>query len=174
MKKITLALVAASAAVGGAPAIAAPIYAPVPTANYITFGGNDWAWAAPCNPVEPSCGVVDMSYQSTQGWRIAEAADFATGPAAADFGTPDNFACASAWFSTNYTHCDYGDGAAFFIYNHPLNQLPGASTLETWVIRDGVGGVPEPSAWALFITGFGMIGYALRRARKVRTALRYT
>lgn len=34
-------------------------------------------------------------------------------------------------------------------------------------------GVPEPSAWALFILGFGAVGGALRRSRKVRSALTY-
>ena len=163
MKKIALALVAAGAAVCGTPA-AAQINAPVPTANYITYGGNDWAWAGPCSAFQPSCGVIDMSYQSTQGWRIAQAADFAGGPTAADFGTSSNFACASAWFNTVYTHCDYSDAVSFHIYNHPLNGGNGATTLETWVIRDGFGGgVPEPSAWALLILGFGMVGAGLRR-----------
>lgn len=167
MKKLTLALVAASAALGMAP-VNAQINAPVPTANYITFGGNDWAWAAPCDAFAPSCGVVDLTYQSTQGWRVAVAADFATGPTAADFGTPGSFACAAAWFSTAHTHCDYGDGAAFYIYNHPLNPFPGAGTLETWVIRDGLGGaVPEPSAWALLIIGFGMVGAGMRQRRAI-------
>jgi hypothetical protein len=29
-----------------------------------------------------------------------------------------------------------------------------------------VGGVPEPAAWALMISGFGLAGAALRRGRK--------
>lgn len=33
--------------------------------------------------------------------------------------------------------------------------------------------VPEPSAWALMILGFGAVGGALRGRRKVRTALTY-
>lgn len=35
------------------------------------------------------------------------------------------------------------------------------------------GGVPEPSTWALMILGFGVVGGALRRSRKVRAALAY-
>ena len=35
------------------------------------------------------------------------------------------------------------------------------------------GAVPEPSAWALFIVGFGAVGASLRRSRKVRAALTY-
>lgn len=33
-----------------------------------------------------------------------------------------------------------------------------------------VAGVPEPGAWAMFITGFGMIGGAVRRRRQAATA----
>jgi hypothetical protein len=33
--------------------------------------------------------------------------------------------------------------------------------------------VPEPSAWALLILGFGAVGGALRRSRKVRVTLTY-
>lgn len=33
--------------------------------------------------------------------------------------------------------------------------------------------VPEPATWALFILGFGAVGGALRRSRKVRAALTY-
>jgi hypothetical protein len=168
MKKLTLALVAASAAFGAAPAVAAPIFAPVPTANYITFGGNDWAWAAPCAPSQPSCGVIDLTFQGPLGWRVATASDFANGPTAADFGTPSNFACASAWFSTTHTHCDYSDGVSLAIFNHPGNPFPGNSNVDTWVIRDGMGAVPEPSAWALLIIGFGMVGAGLRLRKPIR------
>lgn len=171
MKKLLLAAVTTVGAVTVAtPASAAPIIAPVPTANYITFGGRDWAWAAPCAPEAPSCGVVDMSYQSTQGWRVAQAADFATGPTVADFGTAADFKCAAAWFSTNYTHCDYGDGQIFAIFNHPSNPFPGNGAVETWVVR-GAAGVPEPAAWALLIAGFGIAGAAMRRKQAYKTAI---
>lgn len=35
------------------------------------------------------------------------------------------------------------------------------------------GVVPEPATWALFILGFGAVGGALRRSRKVRASLTY-
>lgn len=34
-------------------------------------------------------------------------------------------------------------------------------------------GVPEPSTWALFILGFGAIGFSLRNRKKVNVAVRY-
>ena len=163
MNKFVLSLFAASTAISAAPAIAAPIFAPVPTANYITFGGRDWAWAAPCRAVQLSCGVVDMTFQSGQGWSVAQAGDFATGPTASDFGTVGTFKCASAWFSTQHLHCDYGDASSFHIYNHPGNGGNDVASLETWVVRGAAGGVPEPSAWALLILGFGVAGASMRR-----------
>ena len=35
------------------------------------------------------------------------------------------------------------------------------------------GAVPEPSAWALLILGFGVVGAALRRSRTTRTAVSF-
>jgi len=37
---------------------------------YITIGLHDWAWANPCNPDPPSCGTIDLTYQSQCGWRL--------------------------------------------------------------------------------------------------------
>jgi choice-of-anchor C domain-containing protein len=37
-----------------------------------------------------------------------------------------------------------------------------------------IGGVPEPTAWALMIFGFGLVGSALRRTRPTRTTLAYS
>ncbi len=119
---------AASFAIAASPA-AAIINAPVPTNAYITFGGLDWAWANPCAPDGNTCGAIDLTYQGTQGWRVASTADFANGPTAQDFlfaganvpaggtevATGATFfraneidgACATAWFSNIFTHCDF-------------------------------------------------------------------
>jgi hypothetical protein len=32
---------------------------------------------------------------------------------------------------------------------------------------EGVGGVPEPSSWAMLIAGFGLVGATMRRRRTV-------
>jgi hypothetical protein len=166
--KATLASLASLAL--GLTVYAAPAQAisntPVPVANYITFSGNDWAWASPCPPSGgvpgTICGtgdVVDFTYQGTQGWRLPTAAELLAGPTVADFGSPSLFKCASAWF-TNYGHCDYGDAAGGAVYGAPGG---GNWYDETWVIRDGA--VPEPASWALMIVGFGLVGAALRRQR---------
>ena len=163
--------VAAFAALAlGATGISAPAFAainaPVPVANYITFGGNDWAWASPCPPSGAGQGTtcgdgspIDLSYQSTQGWRLPTAAELAAGPSVSDFGTPSVFACASAWFS-NYSHCDYSDAASGAVYGSPGG---GVWYAETWAIRDGA--VPEPAVWAMMISGLALVGGVMRRRR---------
>lgn len=154
---------------------AATINSPVPTANYITFQGVDWAWANPCAPNQPSCGVVDMSYQSQFGWRlptveeISNAVEAAGGSSlwAALFGTAQKFACASAYFSSVYQHCDYGDATAGYIYNWSGGQPPNLAE-ETFVLRGAVGPVippvPVPAALPLLVTGVGaLVAFSRRR-----------
>ena len=182
--KLHLLAATALAAVTAMPA-AALINTPVPTNAYINFGGLDWAWAAPCDASAPTCGGIDLTYQSTQGWRLPTAAELAARPQASDFlfkggnvpqggvdpvslsrfgGGNDSpidvgsdGACAAAYFGLVFRHCDFGDGAAGLIYD-PAH--PGTFFYETWVVR---GGVPEPQSWALLIAGFGLVGAAMRR-----------
>ena len=153
--------------------------APVPTTNYITYGGIDWAWAAPCAAYGPSCGVVDMSYQSTQGWRFPTYAEFLNRPEVPDFGG----ACASAWFS-GYSHCDFSDPdypggpvpgvkpiGYLFDYGYGITTNGSDSVADSWVVRGAsTGAVPEPQAWMLLIAGFGLMGAAARRRRTAVTA----
>ena len=180
-----LAILATVTALGSAPA-GAIVNAPVPVNAYITYGGLDWAWASPCAPTpDDTCGGFDLTYQATQGWRVATAADFTNAPTAMDFifdganvplngvstegttfdGAPGDGACAAAYFDTFQNHCDYSDGDQGYIYNNPNN--PGTSAFdETWVVRDAAApGVPEPSSWAMLLAGFCLTGAAFRRAR---------
>ncbi len=48
-----------------------------------------------------------------------------------------------------------------------------AGTNGTYIGQLLFGGVPEASTWALMILGFGAVGAALRRQRKVTTAVRF-
>lgn len=111
-------------------ASAAYLDSPVPASAYITKGGLDWAWAS---PVSATSGSFDLSYQSTQGWRLPTAGELTNAPLATDFmkaganvpqGGTDPVsgatfnganstgpaACATPYFSTGYHHCDWSDG----------------------------------------------------------------
>ena len=173
-------LLAAIVAIAAASPAAAIINAPLPANAFITVGSLDWAWASACAPGpgygnEQSCAPIDLSYQSTQGWRVAEAADFANAPVAADFQfvgaySTLGFACAADFFATAFT-CDFGDGQAGAVFNNPASQFVGNPNVDTWVVRDaGTGGaVPEPASWAMLIAGFGLVG-AIQRRRKAAVA----
>jgi hypothetical protein len=178
MKQLLLASAFGFAAMASVPAHAI-INAPVPTENYITFGGLDWAWASPCAP-EGGCSSIDLSYQSTQGWRAPTASEWAARPSVPDFGPSDNFACASAWFDIFYTHCDYFDPdypgspvagvqptGVVWDWGYGTSDYQGFQGLaETWLVRDSLpGGIPEAATWALMLAGFGMVGVAARRRR---------
>ena len=183
MKILALAATAALAFTA-MPASAALLDIPLPANTYITFGGLDWAWASPCSPA--GCNfdgqnVLDLSYQSTQGWRLPTALEFAARPAASDFvfaganvpfggvsveGTvhtsaPGDAACAAAYFSDGFFNlCNYEDAEINAIFGNP--DYANEPNVETWLVR-GDARIPEPATWAMLIAGFGMVGFAMRR-----------
>jgi hypothetical protein len=183
-----LSLIATAAVlVTAAPASAALFDVPVPRNAYITVAGADFAWASPCSPA--GCNFLaqeplDLSYQSTQGWRVATWAEIlAAGVTASSFvfpganvpaggadpvtGTifvgsaPGDAACAAAYFTPAvFNQCNWGDATAGAIWGNPA--WTGAPNVETWVIRDTVV-TPAPAALALF--GLGVAGIAGLRRR---------
>jgi hypothetical protein len=188
MRAFSVLIATVSAAVS-LPATAA-INAPLPSNAYITKGGLDWAWASACSPtgcLDGLVGPVDLSYQGTQGWRLPRQADWANAPTAEDFlfagaNVPDggsdlltgaNFnglplgsagACAAAYF-VSYLSCDFIDGQIGAIWGLPDSAYVGAETVDTWLVRGGNAGVPEPASWAMLIAGFGLVGATMRRRR---------
>ena len=139
----------------------------VPDALLVDRNGNEWAWASPCSPVDPSCGGVLVMHH---GFVNATAADFL-----ADFtGFQDLHAafgggatCASPYFNSGHDHCDginvFGGNTA--VWNAPAGWGPNALAAhsEAFVLRAAV--VPEPSGLAL--AGLALFGLAVSR-RKAR------
>ncbi len=68
----------------------------------------------------------------------------------------------------NYFYSVTGMGNAAFQPSFYRYQVPQAAQLTVRQQVDAIPGVPEPSAWALLILGFGALGAAMRRAGGTR------
>jgi hypothetical protein len=79
----------------------------------------------------------------------------------ANFGTASSFKCASTWFSTDWTHCDWGDAAAGAIYN---SSAVNDWYYETFAVRDAIPTVPVPAA-GLLLASLVAGGLAVRRRK---------
>jgi hypothetical protein len=166
------------------PAAAAFVNAPVPDNATINFAGLQWAWANPCAPSQPTCGEIDLSYQSQFGWRLPTLAELLAGPAATDFlfaganvpqggtdpisgatflgGNPGAAAAAVPYFSNNYYHADWGDGVVGFWAGLPSQVENGAA--DTLVVRNAIGAESVPEPFTIIGTLVG--GSAALRMRK--------
>ncbi|MEH6404897.1 MAG: hypothetical protein V7750_16085, partial [Sneathiella sp.] len=162
------------------PAQAAPLNVAVPANAYISIGNLNWAWAAPCAPTAPSCGIIDLSFQGPLGWRLPSAAEFASHPVAADFVFPGAnvpnggvgadgatfnvapggaAACAAPYFSSIHKHCDWSNGVAG-LWANPAGGS--SSHYESLVVRE-ISAIPLPFALPLFGAGLVVLGLMRRR-----------
>jgi len=176
---------------------AALIDAPLPANAYITRNGYDWAWGANCSSMgSADCSPIEYSFQSSQGWRIAQASDMALAPSAIDFlfpganvpfngtdlisGSSFDFlnetyasaasagACASSYFTLGgeYNTCDWLNGSG---QDDSINTAG-------WFNQNGedhfyaevlfIRAVPEPSALALFSMGATVLLTGMRRNKR--------
>jgi hypothetical protein len=189
MKRTLLGCALAAFTFAGAnEAAALPLNVDVPTNAYITIGNFDWAWAAPCAPVQPSCGPIDLSFQSQFGWRLPTVAEFTTSAIDANdfikpggnvdgatgngfdeasgawvWGAPGgvDLAIAVPYFSTQHAHADFPNGAAG-LWALLVSPSWSSSYYETLVVRDSnvqPAPVPEPGTMALFGIGAAMLAF---------------
>jgi hypothetical protein len=85
------------------------------------------------------------------------------------FGSGDKNAVATSSYATDYVGHFTVTGApislTFFTEDYGPYDNAGGVALK--IVRDGAtGGVPEPTSWALMLSGFGLVGGALRNRRK--------
>jgi hypothetical protein len=163
--------------------VQARIDAPLPSNTYISFGGLDWAWALPL----PAASGLDLTYQSQYGWRLPTVAELSNAPLATSFmfvganvplGGSDPVsgasvqatnpsltgaaACATPYFSSSYSHCDWQDGNGQTFA--PWAGTPGANSFADQLVVRQAAAVPEPESYALVSAGLAVIGaLALRR-----------
>lgn len=150
---------------------------PVPLNATIFHNGLRWAWAFPL----PASSGIQLSFQSTLGWRLPTAAEMAFAPQATAFmyfganvpiltnddpvsnawfsdlnaNLTGDAACATPYFSDSYDHCDWQDGLG---QGELWAGMPGAvSWADQLVVNDAV--IPEPSTLILLGTGLALVGF---------------
>lgn len=153
LKHLLLSALIATGASGAAHA--SLVLTPLTSADYITVGNLDWAWAAPIS--SQFYGNNELFQANLHaGWREATDLEWANRPNFSAFGTT----CAAKYWNTVYTHCDFGDVLA----QHWTTVGPDSADL--WYVRsqEAVGSVPEPTAPALI--GVALLGLLAARRNK--------
>ena len=172
MKKLSaLALVAAGLAIAPTPSLAAPVI--TTDASGGTYGNND-----------PDAGVGGVAhFQDIYTFVLP----FARSVTIDLFSVSNNFPRDNVNFVTSATKVDNTKFTNISVGNPEIKTFSGILGAGTHTIQiTGSSGptgaysgtlvfasVPEPSVWAMFILGFGAVGFFLRRRKKVNLAVSY-
>jgi len=155
LNKLILSAVLSFAAAG--PAFAGPILTDLTPNDYITVGSLDWAWAGPI-----TSGVwfgSNTLYQANlhEGWREATDIEWANRPDYTAFSNK----CASKYWNSTFTHCDFGDSLSQHWIAGPENSA------DIWYVRSETSPeqVPEPGTPAL--TAVALLALLYSRKQKM-------
>ncbi len=156
---------------------------------------GDFGWSVPAGNVDIIANGVYVPALATGGDYNLDLVGYGSiGTISQTFAT---IAGKTYTLSLDYTQNLSGKTADVILGSTTLTTLIGTSTWQSWsttfigtgspttlTIAEVVGGnnggivldnisvtaVPEPASWAMLITGFGMVGYGLRRRRTAVTA----
>lgn len=128
------------------------------------------ASGVPEGPLPTSTGPGDFSGDFAAPGIPADVAGPGA-PAATDFGTTSFPGAAGSPIFAGGSGGGIGGGGGGSGGTIPGGETPGGGTLLPPVPPlPGVGPVPEPATWFLLISGFAVIGSAMRRSKRVRFA----
>ena len=174
MKRVLLSATVAIAALTISPAAYADTITltPTPTGEAGFFGGVT---------TTPGAFTRTFTFTLSQSGTISSGLITAGHNAATRIDFVSAFLNGQPFSIGNFTIPGAGNFGFGFLLNTPV--APGLQTLVVNGISGGGGAfagsvaftaaaVPEPATWAMMIFGFGMVGYALRRRRKLDWSIR--
>ncbi len=178
MKLASMAALAAGIALAATPASAAWVFVgswyvgegPVWTSNpavytgqeaaALLFGGVASSYAVStidANPANINFSSFVDGWGDTQYLTTAVAQNFSVDTGAVGYNDPGGTGTAYSAFVL--------DHSCFNRYSNPAEGCAAGEPGLNFAFRDDAAAVPEPAAWAMLITGFGLVGASLRRRR---------
>ncbi|MFA3792483.1 PEP-CTERM sorting domain-containing protein [Aliiglaciecola sp. SL4] len=166
MKTLKLALIGMLLTVAGV-ANASLIYQSGSYTYYEDVNGLEWVYASPCAGVG-GCGndvtlIDDFRFPTELDWNTSFV-DLSALITAFEIDLNNTNACASAYFGSGFSHCDFGNVTAGYVWGAPTSiaSSPTISFGETFLVRNQArSSIPEPTTLATL--ALGLLALRLRR-----------